>query len=106
MDLVAVQLRSHLKKVFSPDICVEPSPQVLDILEYACGLSLGFALISNENPNFEIASKRTTNDFLVRSSSSNIGYTKGQGKRKLKIGSHRQESKKQFEKKFGIQENV
>jgi hypothetical protein len=38
------------------DIGVEPSPQVLDILEYACGLSLGFALISNENPNFEIAS--------------------------------------------------
>jgi len=39
--------RSHLKKVFSPDIGVEPSSQVLDILEYACGLNLGFALISN-----------------------------------------------------------
>jgi hypothetical protein len=47
---------SHLKKIFSPDISVEPLPQVLDILEYACGLSLGFALVSNENPNFEIAS--------------------------------------------------
>jgi hypothetical protein len=50
--------RSYLKKVFSPDIGVEPSPQVLDILEYACGLSLGFALISYENPNFEIASEK------------------------------------------------
>jgi hypothetical protein len=47
---------SHLKKVFSPDIGVEPSYQVLDILEYACGLILGLVLISTENPNFEIAS--------------------------------------------------
>jgi hypothetical protein len=50
--------RSHLKKVFSLDIGVEPSNQVLDILEYACGLILGLALISTENPNFEIASNR------------------------------------------------
>ena len=49
-------MRSHLKKVFSPDIGVEASSQVLDILEYACGLILGSALISNKNPNFEIAS--------------------------------------------------
>jgi hypothetical protein len=48
---------SHLKKVFSSDIGVEPSSQVLDILEYACGLILSLALISNENPNFEMASK-------------------------------------------------
>jgi hypothetical protein len=47
---------SHLKKVFSPDIGVEPSSQVLDILKYACGLTLDLALISTENPNFEIAS--------------------------------------------------
>jgi len=39
--------RSHLKKVFSSDIGVEPSSQTLDILEYACGLILGLALISN-----------------------------------------------------------
>ncbi len=50
--------RSHLKKVFSSDIGVDPSSQVLDILEYACGLILGFVLISTENPNFEIASKK------------------------------------------------
>jgi len=48
--------RSYLKKVFSPGIGVESLSQVLDILEYACGLILGLALISNENPNFEIAS--------------------------------------------------
>ena len=44
---------SHLKKVFSSDICGEPSSQVLDILEYACGLIFGLASISNKNPNFE-----------------------------------------------------
>jgi hypothetical protein len=33
--------RSHLKKVFSSDIGVEPSIQVLNILKYACGLNLG-----------------------------------------------------------------
>jgi hypothetical protein len=49
-------VRSHLKKVFSSDISVEPSSQVLDILEYACGLILGLALISKENPNFEMTS--------------------------------------------------
>jgi len=38
-------IRSHLKKVFSPDIGVEPSSQVLNIPKYACGLRLGFALI-------------------------------------------------------------
>ncbi len=48
--------RSHLKKVFLSDIGVEPSSQVLDILEYACGLILALALISNKNPNFEMAS--------------------------------------------------
>ena len=48
-------MRSHLKKVFSPDIGVEPSSQVLDIFEYASGLILGLVLISTEKPNFEIA---------------------------------------------------
>jgi hypothetical protein len=48
--------RNCLKKVFSPDIGVDASLQVLDIHEYVCGLNLGLALISNENPNFEIAS--------------------------------------------------
>ena len=49
--------RIHLKKVFSADIGVESSSQILDILEYACGLILGLALILTENPNFEIASE-------------------------------------------------
>jgi len=48
--------RSHLKKVFSPELGVEPSSRVLDILGHACGLRLGLALISDKNPNFEIAS--------------------------------------------------
>ena len=56
-SLLSLQLiRSHLKIVFSPELGVEPSSQVLDILEYACGLRLGLALISGKNPNFEIAS--------------------------------------------------
>ena len=46
----------HLKKVFLADIGVEHPSQVLDIFEYASGLILGLALISIENPNFEIAS--------------------------------------------------
>lgn len=51
-------IRSYLKIVFSSDIGVEPSPQVLDILEYVCGLNLGLALISNKNPNFEMPSRK------------------------------------------------
>jgi hypothetical protein len=47
---------SYLKKGFSPDSGVFASSQVLDIFEYACGFILGLALISNENPNFEMAS--------------------------------------------------
>jgi len=38
--------RIHLKKVFSADIGVESSSQILDILEYACGLILGLAFLS------------------------------------------------------------
>jgi tryptophan synthase alpha subunit len=51
------QFRSHPKKGFSPGIGVESLSQILDILEYACGLILGLALISNEIPNFEIVSR-------------------------------------------------
>ena len=57
--------KRHLKKVFSSNIGVEPSSQILDKLEYACGLILGFALISNENPNFEMASTVTITDFYI-----------------------------------------
>jgi hypothetical protein len=56
--------RSHLKNVFSTDIGVAPSSQVLDILDMRVedpvnrrdGLILGLVLISTENPYFEIAS--------------------------------------------------
>jgi hypothetical protein len=52
----AYETRSHLKKVFSDNIGVNPSSQVLDIRGDASGLILGLALISIENPNVEIAS--------------------------------------------------
>ena len=48
--------RSYLKKVFWPNLGVGSSFQVLDILEYACGLKLDSALILNQNPFFEMAS--------------------------------------------------
>ena len=61
--------RSHLKKVFSSDIDVEPSSQALDIHEYACGLILSLVLISTKNPNFEMASSEFESlFFLCRSS--------------------------------------
>jgi hypothetical protein len=80
--LCVVIARSHLNKVFSPDIGVEPSTQVLDILKYACGLTLGFALISTENPNFELLYSptrdpcKTPSSFhlLIRLSSKNFPF--------------------------------
>jgi len=48
--------KSYLKKVFFLNFCVRPSFQVLDILEYACGLKLGPALTLSKNPIFEMAS--------------------------------------------------
>ena len=63
-------VRSHLKNAFWPNICVGFSFQVLDILEYVCGLKLGPALILNQNPIFEMASilKRlhATRDILLQ----------------------------------------
>jgi hypothetical protein len=77
------KIRTHLKKAFSPDIGVEASSQVLDILEYACGLHppqrigsdgksrcagiLGFALLSNENPNFEMAYRTGPRHYSAKS---------------------------------------
>ena len=51
-----VSIRTHLKKVFEPNICVGPSFQLLEILEYVCGLKLGSALILGPNPLFEMGS--------------------------------------------------
>ena len=53
---------TYLKKVFWPNLGVESSFQVLDILEYACGLKLGLALILNQNPFFEIGCKHGKED--------------------------------------------
>jgi hypothetical protein len=81
-------LGSHLKKVFSSDTGVEPSPQVLDILEHACRRfirsrripSTGGAgwvsasrfcpadlrrKIPTENSGFEIASQKSISDRFI-----------------------------------------
>ena len=50
--------RTHLKKVFWPNICVGASFQLLEIHEYDCGLKLGSALILNQNPFLEIGSNK------------------------------------------------
>jgi hypothetical protein len=49
-------IKSYLKNVIYPNLCVESSFQRLGILEYACGLNLSPALILNQNPIFEMAS--------------------------------------------------
>ena len=54
--LLLVSFRSYLKNVFWPNLCVGSSFQVLDILQYACGLKLGPALTLNQYPIFEMAS--------------------------------------------------
>jgi hypothetical protein len=47
-----------------PNLCVRPSFQVLDILEYACGLKLGPALTLSQNPFFEMASNNPKSIFF------------------------------------------
>ena len=46
--------KSHLKKVFWPNLCVGTAFQILDILEYACGLERSPVLSLNQNPIFEM----------------------------------------------------
>jgi hypothetical protein len=78
-----MNIERHLKKFFSPDIGVEPSSQVLDILEYAFGLILGLALISTENPNFEMASsilgeyKVHANSMMIDEKIASVGLRSG-----------------------------
>ena len=55
--------RSHLKKIFWPNLCVGLAFQVLKILQYSCGLKSVPALILNQNPNFEIASRLNDSGF-------------------------------------------
>jgi hypothetical protein len=50
--------KTHLKNVFWPNIFVGASFQILDIQQYASGLKLGPAAILNQNPIFEIGSKK------------------------------------------------
>ena len=50
-------MRSYLKRVFCPNLHVDPSLHPLDILAYASGLKFRSALIWNQNPFFEMASR-------------------------------------------------
>jgi hypothetical protein len=53
--------RTYLKNVFWPSAFfggIGASFQILDILQYACGLKLGPAAILNQNPIFEMGSKK------------------------------------------------
>jgi len=52
-------IRSYLKKVFWPNLYVGTALQLLDILEYACGLPRNPALSLNQNPIFEMSSKKS-----------------------------------------------
>jgi hypothetical protein len=60
-----ILFRSYLKKAFWPNLGVGTSSQVLDILEYACGLRLGPALILNQNPFFEMASSKVSQNTII-----------------------------------------
>ena len=62
-------IRTHLKNVFWPNIFVDASLQILDIQQYASGLKLSPASILNQNPIFEMGSRKSTiiqiSDFLT-----------------------------------------
>jgi len=51
-------IRTHLKNVFWPNIFVGASFKILDIQQYASGFKLGPAAILNQNPIFEMGSKK------------------------------------------------
>ena len=50
-----VHTTSHLKTVLWPDFFVGAFFQVLEILQYVCGLKGGAVATSDQNPFFEIA---------------------------------------------------
>jgi hypothetical protein len=50
--------RTQLKNVFWPNIFVGASFQILNIQQYASGLKIGPAAILNQNPIFEMGSKK------------------------------------------------
>ena len=56
MDPERYMFRSYFKKVYWPNLYVGPSFQLLEILEYVCGLKLGPALTLSQDPFFEMAS--------------------------------------------------
>ncbi len=56
--------RTQLKNVFWPHIFVGASFQILNIQQYAFGLKLGPAAILNQNPIFEMGSKKINELFM------------------------------------------
>jgi hypothetical protein len=53
---LAENFRSYFKNVFWPNVFVGASFQILEILKYSSGLTLGPAATLNQNPIFEMAS--------------------------------------------------
>ena len=58
-------IRSYLKNVFWPNFFVGAAFQILNIQQYASGLKLGPAAILNQNPIFEIGSRKPLSVRLV-----------------------------------------
>ena len=57
--LLLMNITSHLKIIFWPNIYVGAEFQVLEILEYVCGLKLISASILTQNLYFEMACKNS-----------------------------------------------
>jgi hypothetical protein len=49
--------RSHLKKAFCPNFCVGTEFQLLEILQYVCGLKLGPAFLPRQSSAGELEPK-------------------------------------------------
>ena len=54
--ITMIDVRTHLKKVFWPNLGVGSGFQILGIPAYACGLKPGPAYTLDQNPFFEIGS--------------------------------------------------
>jgi len=63
---VPIRIRTHLKNVFWPNIFVGASFQILDIQQYASGLKLGPVAILNQNPIFEMGSKKISQNRTMK----------------------------------------
>ena len=70
--------RSHLKKVFWPNLGVGAGFKILDIRQYACGLKPGPVYTLDQNPFFEIGSNQLVENrvlCLCESQNVEVGYS-------------------------------